>query len=355
MPLVTHSPNISIDIVLDAAPVESAGFGTVLLAVPQAQNSLNSERVAEYASVDEATAANTAGYISASTLAAITAAFSQTPRPESVKVGRVDLVGGETYASAIALIRAVDDDWYVYCVTTRTAADQTAVITAIEAIDKVCVLQSGDATLLTGALPAALSGYASAKHTAIVYHDTAAEWADVAWAVSRSVWDPDVTSAAWTGEVAGVNAYATALTSAQRTNLQAIHVNVGLPYGSADFYVDAGKNGEGRPLYEIVTKHWFAARVREDVIEEKLNHDARGAKIPVTTTGQAKIKAIVDARLEQGVAAGHFVAGEIETTMPEITDDDRDNERIRIEGRAQIAVSGRIFDFDLNFGRDPLE
>jgi hypothetical protein len=216
------------------------------------------------------------------------------------------------------------------------------------------VLQSAEAGLLTGTLPGALAGYATAERTAIVYHDTATEWADVAWACSRLVWDPDVQSAAWDGPIAGVDAYATALTTTQRSAAQGIDVNLILPYGGSDTYVDAGKNGAGRPLYEIVSADWFYARLQERIADQKVSHAARGQKIPLTERGQIKIKAEIDALFEQGVSAGHFVGGQTESAMLAITPADTAAERFRCTGRAQIAVSGRVFSFSLNFGRDPL-
>jgi hypothetical protein len=110
--MADHLPNISISITLDAAPLESAGFSKVLGIFPLATNSLDGERVAEYASVTEAQTAQTAGYISASCLAAITAMFSQTPKPSSVLIGNIDLVGAETISAALAAIQAERDDFY---------------------------------------------------------------------------------------------------------------------------------------------------------------------------------------------------------------------------------------------------
>lgn len=86
----THNPNISITIFLAANPAQEAGFGTVLLLVPKSTNSLNGVRVVEYVSYDDAYDANVAGYISSSTLSAVQVAFSQSPKPTSIKVGFVD-------------------------------------------------------------------------------------------------------------------------------------------------------------------------------------------------------------------------------------------------------------------------
>jgi hypothetical protein len=54
------------------------------------------------------------------------------------------------------------------------------------------------------------------------------------------------------------------------------------------------------------------------------------------------------------VTAGHFVAGQTTATGVAITDADRAAQRIRITGQAQLVVSARIFQFTLNFTRNPV-
>jgi hypothetical protein len=229
-------------------------------------------------------------------------------------------------------------------------------MTTIEATRKICVLQSAESDLLAGTLPAALTGYSTKERTAIIYHDTAAQWSDVAWAASRLVFDPDVQSAPWDGGIANVNEYTAAITTTQRSNLIGIGVNVILPYGGVDTFVDPGVNGASRPLYEIVTMDWFYARAIEAVANEKTRHSARGAKITIDVVGQIKIKSLIDALFEQGSAGAspHFIPGQTECVAVAITQADIDAQRLRFTGRAQIAVGARIFTFTLNFGRTAL-
>ena len=154
-----HSPNVTINVTLAATPVQEAGFGIVLLLVPLASNSLNGVRVVEYTSVDAAQTARTAGYISAATLLAVTAIFAQRPKPASVKVGYVDLVSLETYATGLTACIAYDSNFYGVCCTPRTDAEIVLVSNAVEAASKrmFFYFQSDDSSWLNSGVPSGLS------------------------------------------------------------------------------------------------------------------------------------------------------------------------------------------------------
>jgi hypothetical protein len=352
---VTHNANIVINITLDASPAQEQGFGTVLGIFALASNSLNGATTMTFASVTEAQTAQTAGYISAAALAAVTAMFSQNPKPAQVKIGNIDLVGLETYAAAIARISLVDDDWYAAFIEVRDNTSILAISAAIEATRKICAVQSADAGFLTGTYPAALVALQTRERTLVCWHDTAAQWMDAALLANRLVYDPDVVSASWDAPISGVDPYVAAITTAQRNFALANDVNLGRPYGGSTFFVDPGVNGTGRPMYEIETSDWFYARLQEDVAAEKVNHSARGAKLTVDPVGQAKIKSLLDGRGSQGLGgrSPHFIA--FDSQAVDITDADRTAQRLRFTAQAQIAVSGRIFEFDLNFSREALE
>jgi len=105
MPTTTHNPNITVNVTLDPSPLQEAGFGTVLLLVDLASNSLDGEGVSTFTSYEDALAYNTAGYISSSTLAAAAVVFSQRPKPSAFKVGACDL----TTAAAVKASKDMGD------------------------------------------------------------------------------------------------------------------------------------------------------------------------------------------------------------------------------------------------------
>lgn len=352
-----HSNTIVINLFLSASPPARAGFGTMLYLVDEADgNDLNGERVVSYADVTEAQTAQANGDISAATLAALTALFSQNPRPSRVKVGRVDTAAPETYVQGLAAVEALDLDWYGLAIDDRTDAVISAVAAAVESRYRLFFAQTDDAGMLTAGLPAGLAGLDDLERTALVYHDEDTEPADLAWAASRLVYDPDFQSAPWSGPVAGVAALTTGLTGGQRDAIIANNANVGLPYSSAGFYMSPGQNMAGRGIYELVSADWFRARISEDVAQLKLDHDKRGEKIIVDATGQAKLLAILNARLQQGEnpAVGHFVQGQIRATAEDISADDLSNRRLRFKAEAQIAQDAVNFLFNVYMQRDPL-
>lgn len=352
----TWASTITIQIVLGASPPTRQGFGTPLLMVDQATNTLNTARTMSFATYTEAQAAQTAGYISATTLDYMQAVFSQQPTPSVVKVGRRDTAAVETVAAALTAIQAADDDWYGLAIYSRVDADIVAAANAIEAgASKIFLAQSDDTSLLDASLPAGLTTLAAKERTALLYHTTDAEPGDLAWLASRLVWDPDSKSAPWEGQVRAVASYTTGLTSAQQGFIATNKINAGLPFSSADFYVSPGQNMNGRAIYEIVSGDWLKARIAEDIAYLKLQHTARGEKIIVDSTGQAKILGILAVRLEQGESVGHFVRGQTRATAEAITTADILARRLRFKVEAQIAADARLFDITIYLQPDALQ
>lgn len=348
---------IAITIVLGTSPPSRQGFGTALFLVDQdAGNSLNGARTMSFASYTEAQAANTAGYISASTLEAVRVAFSQQPAPAKVKVGYHDTGAAETIAAALAAIRTFDDDWYGLAIYSRSDADIVAAANAIEAITdspKVFVYQSDDASFLDAGMPAGLTTLTGKERSFGIYHSSDAAYNDLAHLVARLVWDPDSKSAPWEGQVREVAAVS-ALTSSQRDAIATNKANVALLFSSAAAYVSPGQNMNGRAFYEIVSGDWLKARIREDIAYEKLKHTDRGEKIIVDGTGQAKILAILNTRLQQGEDVGHFVRGQTRATGETITVADGLARRLRFKVEAQVAADARLFDITIYLQQTPL-
>lgn len=341
---VDHNSTITVNVTLAPSPPDRQGFSTVLLLVDeQPGNGLNGDRVVTYTDVDGATTDEAAGYITAATLQAVTDFFAQIPKPASIKVGRVDTVGAETYADGLSAVRAVDDDFYGIAIDKRSATEILSVSGAVETLEKLFVCQSADSDWLTTGFPAALSALEGRERTALIYHDTATEWADLCWLGSRLVYDPDNQSAGWSGQVREVADLATALTATQKAFLDGNDGNVGLAFSSADFYVSPGVNCNGRPIYEIVSADWFRARIREDFALEKLTLDSRGEKWVVDATGQGRGLAILNARLIQGEEVQHFVRGQTRATAEDITTADETARRLRFTAEAQIAGDAITF------------
>jgi len=347
----THDPNITVNVYLSASPVQRASFSIPMYIVPLATNSLDGNRTVTYANVTDAAADETSGFISSQTLAVITRAFTQNPKPASFKVGYIDLVGVETYSAALIAIIADDPDFYIPLSETRVAADIVDISAAVEAQAKkmLYISQSADADWITSGVPAGFSTIVTNERTGVLYHDTDANPNAEGWASAVAVFDSDIQSAPWTRTVKSGDVLATQITEAERQIIFANFANVGLPYGASNYFVDSGQSITGRPIYEQVTADWFATRIAEDVAELVQATNDLGQKIPVSAAGQVRILAILKSRLAQGQQAGHFDPDpdEVSAVAEDITATDETNQRMRFTVRAKSSISARIFTFDV--------
>lgn len=355
---VTHDDTIVINISL--APVTRArqSFTTLLILGDKANGTtLGGDRVRTYSSFAEVQADDSE--IGDAVMEMARMAFLQrNRRPQRIKIGYVDtgaVPSGESYAEALAKVSAIDDDWFGVVIESRTAADIVAVAQAVEQRQRLFVFQSADPDWLTSGTPSDFSAIEGYQNTIGLYHDASTAKHDAAWAASRLAFDPDVISAPWEARIQGGVALTTPLSTTQLQHLRANNMNVALPFGSYDHYIDPGVTLEGRPIYEMVTAYWFYYRLRDRVADMKVEASDRGEKIVVAAQGQTMVRSCAETQLALGVAAGHFVEGETEAWAEDITPSDLSSRQIRIGARAQNAVSGRKFIFDVAFDVQPLE
>lgn len=261
----------------------------------------------------------TAGDLLSTAGEALKTALEQTPRPEKVIAISVDRsVGTEEPDTQLDAAIQAGAEFYGVTLETRTAADIEAVASKVESLDKLFVFQSSDAEWLTAGIPTAYSDIDTRNFSAGVYHDTDTEFADVALAASRLAFDPDVSSAGWQGELSGVAAYSSAPSDTELTNLKANGMNAVLPFGPANRYNSDGVTivADGTQINEIVSAHWFLARLEERVINTKLEYDALGRKIVAGPEGEGIMEGLLAAQVDDAINARHILSGE----------DDADNE-----------------------------
>ena len=312
--LTSHKAYNTINVYLATLARGAAGFSTVLLVVPLATNSLNGARVVEYTTLALAQAAQTATYISAATLAAITTAFAQRPSITSIKVGYADLVGGETYATALTACIAYDPAFYGVCIFVRTTTEIAAVAALVETNAKKMLFgfQSADASWLTGTPAAGFDAMAAYERTAGWYHATATEWADVACMCNRLQADPDVISSPWRFFEA-LDVEQTTITEAQRL-LAVPDINVMAEWSTFDSSPAPGWNMNGRQIEQVVSADWFATRLDEEIQNIVGTMANQHKKVGINRAGQAIIQAGLEKWLAAGVAAGHFEEGQVVVT-----------------------------------------
>lgn len=346
----THARNITINIALAALAAAQQGFGSTLFLVPTA-NTLNGETVVTLNSSDDGQDLVTAGEMVANTFLGVQAFFNQQPSGSSLKVAALTAPDAGNYATALARVRAVDDTFYGVTLEPRTSTEILQLSAAVESLNKLLIFQSADADWLTAGLPAGFTGVETRERTIAVYHDTATQFADLAYASNRLAADPDIASAPWDAPISGVSQYSSVLNATQVTNLSANNINFGLPHGGEPFFVDPGHNTKGRAIHELVTSDWFEARLLERVASTKVDLSKRFEKWPMNEAGQNLLLNIALGLIGEGEIAGHFEPGTAALETPAITESDENAERLRLTGSVQFLNSARLFNFDINMSR----
>ena len=356
MPSSSHVSNINHTVLLQALATQGAGFGTVTLFVDQAAgNPLSGgARFQDFFSVDDADAAQVAGEISAGTVDIIDVAFAQRVQPAKFRVCRIDTAGGESHADALTALRAegLSDVWMLVT-DSRTVSEQLNLAAAVETYggEHACMLQSNDADWLTGGFPGAWSAIEENVWTAMVYHDSTAEFLDVACAVRNLAFDPDETSVPWEKDVAGVAAYTSYVPPAQRNFAFTNNIAIMGTWGSSDYWVDRVVSQEGRPLKELLTASWYKARVNESIQTMHQRELAAGRAVLVSQQGMSQLVGAIESVNGTAVAAGHFNPGQVVTTPQPITDADISNQRLRATTEAQVGTGARVFTITSNLSQ----
>jgi hypothetical protein len=348
----THADLIDISITLAAPPVSQAGFGRVAFFAEDVSFT-GGDRYKVY-STNQAAQDDTDLTSAAKDAASV--AFSQTPQPDSFMVVDVDVAGSESYEEAFNAAVADGAEFYGVTTESRTDTDHASMDTAIQASAHraIALYQSADSDWLTATIPSGYSALESSDRAAVVYHDTASEYADVAALAGRLAFDPDTTSAAFQCALNSVGPYATGLTSSDEDNAEGNEVNLVMPFGPEPQYFSPGVALSGRALYEMVTRDWFEARLRERVTQLKLDFDARGEKIPLSAEGQNLLGAEIEGQLNQGVQIGHFLPlnDEEGASFPTpIPDADITAQVLKGSGSARFESNAAEFEFDFNFSR----
>lgn len=365
MAVVTHLDRIVVTVNLDAVGPQQAGF-YVLYIVPLASNSLNSAASMTFGTFAEVSAASVAGYISATTLQALTDVFSQSSVPSQIHVAAVDLASSsgsiaDTYATVIDAMITAGLDFYAVCIQDRDNADVATVSDYIEALSSdrpyIFVCQSADAAWKTATPNAAFSTVVGNERTVLMYHDTSTEHGDLVWAAKVLSFSPDNQSAAWNLPLSDVAALA-AITSAEKAFLRTNNANFGGRQNSTfPFYMDPGRNMNSRAMAEIVSADWFKIRVQEGLAQLLGSITNRGQKLPVNVTGVRLVQAVVRQVYDQGVVAGHFEPNQLALSSATINTDgtisaaDLTAQRIRVTANIQLTTGAISIAVTANLSR----
>lgn len=98
---------------------------------------------------------------------------------------------------------------------------------------------------------------------------------------------------------------------------------------------------------------WFQTRLFEAASALIVKLSDFGIDITVTRDGQGRLLSLVEAQLKIGAKAGHFVDGQWDLELPEITQSDIDSQTLPVvTGSVQLATSATRFNFTMNFTRE---
>ncbi len=213
--------------------------------------------------------------------------------------------GGTVEASDTALtaIQLADDDWYGLCSTDDRAvgdkADQLLIMTWAESNRKLYIAATSDPAMLTSPDTTSVSYTAKTNayaYTGVIYHSlTATEYIDAAWLGKCLPFDPG--SQTWAFKTLA-SITVDVLATAARTAITSTDGNFYVAEASvnATFW---GTTGED---YIDITRgiDWLRVRMQEDLVALLIAQ----RKVAFTDKGIAKVEAIIQKRLEQGVRNG---------------------------------------------------
>ena len=362
MTVATHNDLIEVSITRSPAARSATFWRTVLLLVPQASNSLGGGRRVSYPSYASASAARTAGTISAATLIRLRAMFDQTPRIAGVVVARVDLAASETYTQALMAAAADGIDWWCVCCETR---NNTTIRELAEGIEEMASTYEGRQNLIAqssdagcyGTLPVALSEAADATdRLSIIYHPTDVTPMAEAWAGSIAARSPIEYASPWVQRLQGAGVAASALSQVQLAAARDTNsVNVAAPFGTDALRVFPGQTLSGRDGRELLAGDWLAWRA-EVVLQDLLAARANlGLPIPLTPAGQDMVVAALSAILSEAVSIGHLEDQSDQepplpaASSPALSDDDFSSRRIRAEMEGTHVGTAIRFTLGINF------
>ena len=344
----------------DAFP-SRRGFGTVLfLSTLDKSGKVDATaRTKLYASMDEVAAdwASTDDFYKAAN-----AAFSQNPRPTSIKAGFVD-VGTATDADALKTeldaIYAYDTDWYFVTIDSamRDEAYLDGLIEWIEAKNKMSIIDSNDPLLkdANDTTNIAARNKGEFERSAVFYHDDAAEYPAICLAAYMSTRNFDDANTAYTAKfknlkgVGAVNVGSAAVTAITgftpgvgQSESAGHMANTYIDIGSRNFVVEGSTLTANVFLDEVHATDWIILRTEEEALGIYLNN----ARIPFSNVGMQQLAGAPRTVMQQAVRAGFIDApldpesgeylAEVEYTIPNVFDVPESQRKARIAPAIEV-------------------
>lgn len=278
-----------------------------------------SHRVEQFGSLDDVAEAG----FTADTFVykACQAQFSQSPHIKTIYVGYKK--ADETWVEALSAIKAENNEWYAVTVGTRKVSDQQAIATWIQSNEKLCILATGDKTVIdeeTGDIGAYLKTN-SIDRVAVIYHPNCLS--EEEGAINEN--DP-VPEACWFGKMLtkqpGSATWALKtlqslsvydLGEGQVTKCRNKNVNTYLSCAGIPI-TQEGQVGSGEYIDVVHGCDWLKARIQNLVFGVIVNQD----KVPYTDAGVQMIVTPLKQALSEAVTYG--ILSEYDVEYPAVAD-----------------------------------
>ena len=261
------------------------------------------ERVLTYSSL---TAMTSDGWTSSDFVyKAAAAAFSQSPAPSQVFVGRklTGADGSETWTAALAAILLYNSNWYGFCISSRTMSDQSLGADWAEANKRYFFIASSDANNLVSGSTTDIGYYISNKsytHSAVFYSPNAGQTGedciDAAIMGKQFPYAPGSSGYAYK-TLADVAAYT--LTDTHSAAALAKQVNIYTSLAGVNC-TQMGTSGSGEWIDIIIGIDWLTADIQTAIFTALVNNQ----KIPYTDTGVQMVVNPLNGALRDGVNNG---------------------------------------------------
>lgn len=223
----------------------------------------------------------------------------------------------ETWAEALAAVRAEDDDWYCLIADTRTEADILALAAAIEPLVKIYTPCTADVDVPTSADDDLMSTLQdnSYDRTAVIYSGDADSYPDAAWPGGQLPNDPG--SITWKFKTL-VGVTPDNLTTTQVTHLKAKNANFYETVAGRNLITSNAVVASGEYIDIIRGIDWLTAQITEAVFLRLAN----SKKVPYTDQGIAVIEnEILSALIKaENPNIGLLVKGSSVVTVPKAAD-----------------------------------
>lgn len=198
----------------------------------------------------------------------------------------------------IQAIQQVNDDWYCLILTSRENFEILQAAAYIEALRKIFIAASDDASVKTASTTDLGSQLKQKtyKRTALLWSGDEESGPDAAWAGRKLPTDPG--SEQWRyASLSGITP--DVLTGTEQANLNGKNVNHYTTVGGVGI-VQKGKMASGQWIDVTRFLDWFTARVQEGIYALLVSVE----KVPYTDGGVTSLEAIVRAKIEEGIRVG---------------------------------------------------